>query len=312
MILPCSNPNEFCAKTAEKRGICCVLKFSNLESAVEKAAFCKEFCFCVRIIRLEDEAVLYSSLPSAEEDFANLGADLKNSGENAARNCHRVCVGKNQEAFEITSVPLSIENQRCALEMIQPHNRILSMLSGEPAAKDRAGRYVSDTMSNLVFKDTLTGLYNRRYIDEFLPAALNEAYAREQPLSILFADIDRFKLVNDNYGHLAGDLVLQHVAQLLQKQVRRTDSWVARYGGDEFIVCLPGVEKAAAQRIANRLRVAIMSERFVLEGGVISLTCSFGVQSLEKSDLHLSALMLLQGADEKLYQAKHAGRNTVI
>jgi diguanylate cyclase (GGDEF)-like protein len=285
--------------------------FSDLESAVEKAAFCKEFCFCVRIVRLEDEAVLYSSLSSSEADVEDLGADLKNS-EEAARNCHRVCVGKNQEAFEIISVPLLIENQRCALELIQPHNRIISVLTGEPATKDRAGRYITDTMNDLLLKDTLTGLYNRRYIDECLPAALNEAYAREQPLSILFADIDRFKLVNDNYGHLAGDLVLQHVAQLLQKQVRRTDSWVARYGGDEFVICLPGVDQAAARRIANRLRVAIMSERFVLEGGVVSLTCSFGVQSMEKSDMHHSAQMLLHGADEKLYQAKRAGRNAVV
>ncbi len=289
-----------------------MLTFDALEAAVANAAFCKEFCFCVRIVRLEDEAVLYSSLSNIEEDFTNRNVDLPRSGDDAARSEHRLYVGENQEAYEITSVPMTIENQRCALEMIQPQNRILSALAGEPAGKNSAGRYIRDTMNNLVFRDTLTGLYNRRYIDEFLPAALNEACEREEPLSILFADIDRFKLVNDNHGHLAGDLVLQHVAQLLQKQIRRTDSWVARYGGDEFIICLPGVDQAAAQRIANRLRVAIMGERFVLEGGVITLTCSFGVQSLEKSDMRLSALMLLHGADEKLYQAKRAGRNTVV
>ncbi|NTU77610.1 MAG: diguanylate cyclase, partial [Alphaproteobacteria bacterium] len=78
------------------------------------------------------------------------------------------------------------------------------------------------------------------------------------------------------------------------------------------IICLPGVDNAAAQRIANRLRVAIMSERFPLEDGLINLTCSFGVQSVEKNDFQLSARMLLHRADEKLYQAKHAGRNAVV
>jgi diguanylate cyclase (GGDEF)-like protein len=141
---------------------------------------------------------------------------------------------------------------------------------------------------------------------------MSAAYESGQPLSVIFADIDQFKAVNDRYGHIAGDLVLQHVAQLLQKKVRRTDSWTARYGGDEFVICLPGVDAASARRIANRLRVAVMSERFPLEDGALSLTCSFGVYAMEQSDFQLSAIMLLHRADENLYRAKHAGRNAVV
>lgn len=289
-----------------------MLRFDQLETAIEKTTICKEFCFCVRIVRVDDGQVLYSSLPDAEEDFSDLRSELPKSGKTAARSSRRLYSGKDQTVYEITSVPLSIAKRNCVLEMIQPHNRTLSTISRERTGSDRAAQYLTETLSNLVQRDTLTGLYNRCYIDECLPAALNEAYEREQPLSIIFADIDRFKLVNDNHGHLAGDLVLQHVAQLLQKQIRRTEGWAARYGGDEFIICLPGVDQAAAQKIANRLRVAIMGERFVLEGGAIQLTCSFGVQSVEKSDFRFTALMLLHGADEKLYQAKRAGRNTVI
>ena len=105
---------------------------------------------------------------------------------------------------------------------------------------------------------------------------------------------------------------VQHVAQLMQKNIRKTDRWVARYGGDEFIICLPGVAEAGAHRIANRLRVAIISERFPMESGVLQLSCSFGVQSVEKSDFQMTALMLLKQADEKLYQAKNTGRNKVF
>ena len=291
-----------------------MLRLDRLEDAVSKAEFLKEFCFGVRIVRLEDEKVLHSTLLQPEEQ-STVEHDLKRTEHKPADvqgNARRYYIGSNMEIYESTSVPVMIADQPCALEMIQPRSRVISAVSGGAGGPFSAEKYMQDALGELAFRDTLTGLHNRRYIDEYLPAALSEAYAREQPLSLIFADIDRFKLVNDNNGHLFGDLVLQHVAQLMQKKIRKTDSWVARYGGDEFIICLPGVGEAEAQRIANRLRVAIMSERFPMENGVLQLTCSFGVQSLEKSDFQLTALMLLRQADEKMYQAKNAGRNKVI
>lgn len=288
-----------------------MLRFDQLETAIAKAEICQEFCFCVRIVRLSDGQVLYCSLSSEEADCLDLRTELTAARAENVRGEYMLCIGKNQEMYEVTGAPLRIADQDCVLEMIQPHNRILSMLSGSSDESQSAGTY-RDAIGNLVLKDTLTGLYNRRYIDEFLPAALNRAYEQEKPLSVIFADIDHFKLVNDTHGHIAGDLVLQHVAQLLQKHIRSSDCWVARYGGDEFVICLPGVTPAAAQRIANRLRVAIMGERFVFEGGAVRLTCSFGVHSVSKNDFQLSAMMLLHRADEKLYQAKHAGRNAVV
>lgn len=291
-----------------------MLKLDRLEDAVSKAAFLKELCYGVRIVRLEDEKVLYSTLAAQEEQSA-AGHGLPRAVEkpaDAQGNARRYYVGSNMEVYESTSVPVMISDQPCVLEMIQPRSRVISAVSGGAGGPISAEKYLQGALGELAFRDTLTGLYNRRYIDEYLPAALREAYAREQPLSLIFADIDRFKLVNDNHGHLSGDLVLQHVAQLMQKKIRKTDSWVARYGGDEFIICLPGVAEAEAHRIANRLRVAIMSERFPMENGALQLTCSFGVQSLEKSDLQLTALMLLHQADEKMYRAKNAGRNKVI
>ncbi len=292
-----------------------MLKFDHLEEAVAKAAVLKEFCFGVRIVRLDDGTVLYSSAALSGEDFSKCRVNLELRGTNTfsgTQSERSILFGKHQEAYEITSVPVLVGDTRCALEMIQPHHSVISAVSGEAGEPQETERYLAGTIGNLVLKDSLTGLYNRRYIDEYLPAALSAAYDRGQPLSVIFADIDQFKQVNDNHGHLAGDLVLQHVAQLLQKKIRRTDSWVARYGGDEFVICLPGVDHAAAQRIANRLRLAIMSERFYLESESIGLTCSFGVHSVEQNDFQLTALMLLHHADEKLYRAKHAGRNTVM
>jgi two-component system, cell cycle response regulator len=291
-----------------------MLKFDHLKEAVEKAAFLKEFCFGVRIIRADDGAELYASTPLAVNDSAQRRVSALPDGAGTlspAQSRRSLVLGKQQEIYDVTSVPVLVGDLPCTLEMIQPRRSAISAISGLPGGAN-AEQYLSGAIGNLVLKDSLTGVYNRRYIDEFLPAALSTAYERGQPLSIIFADIDQFKPINDSHGHIAGDLVLQHVAQLLQKKIRRTDSWVARYGGDEFLICLPGVDNTEALRIANRLRVALMSERFPLENGAVSLHCSFGVQSVEKNDFQLSALMLLHQADEKLYQAKNAGRNTVL
>ncbi|MPM98675.1 hypothetical protein SDC9_145863 [bioreactor metagenome] len=264
----------------------------------------------------QDGAVLYSSLAESGEDFAPGERTPAHEGDHygaaQTEGGRTIRVGRNQAAYEITSVPVIIGDRDCMLEMIQPYRRVISAVTGAPMQSFDGEEYLSSTIGGMLLKDTLTGLYNRRYIDEYLPGAISAACDRGMPLSLIFADIDQFKLVNDRYGHVAGDLVLQHIAGLLKKSIRRTDSWVARYGGDEFIICLPGVENTAAHRIANRIRVAVMNERFPLVSGSISLTCSFGVHTVGKSDFQLSALMLLHRADEKLYQAKRAGRNKVF
>lgn len=293
-----------------------MLKFNHLDEAVQKAAFLKEFCYGVRIVGFDDGAVLYSSLPQTGEDFSPRQAGGITSGGTAgferSESERTLVVGRNRETYEITSVPVAIGESSCRLEMIQPHRQVISAVIGEPVVAFNGQQYLASTIGGLLVKDTLTGLFNRRYIDETLPLAIRHANISGQPLSILFMDIDQFKAVNDRYGHIVGDLALQHVAQLLQRKIRRTDSWVARYGGDEFVVCLPGANGTAALRIANRLRVTIMNEKLPLENGALCLTCSFGVQTMDPSDDSLSAQMLLYQADEKLYQAKNAGRNAVM
>lgn len=292
-----------------------MLKFDNLEDAISKASFLKEFCFGVRVVDNEDSAVLYSSLPEIGEEFIQVGASANKKSKHSAvvhESDRTIYFGRNQTAYEITSVPVFVGGQSCTLEMIQPYRRVISAVTGASAQSFNGQEYLSSTIGNMLLKDTVTGLFNRRYIDEYLPGAVSTACDRGQPLSLVFADVDEFKQVNDLHGHIAGDLVIQHIAELLKKNIRQADSWVARYGGDEFIICLPGVDHASATRIANRVRLAIMNERFPLENGSISLTCSFGVHTVDQGDFQLSALMLLHRADEKLYQAKRAGRNKVF
>lgn len=161
--------------------------------------------------------------------------------------------------------------------------------------------------------DSVSKLYNRRYLDENLPFYVNEAKNLKLPLAIIFMDLDYFKEINDQYGHIIGDEAIQTVAQLLRKKIKEENSWIARYGGDEFIICLPNHAIGDAQRIAKDIRITLKNTEFCIQNNPIHLTCSIGVEALDFDRGIFSAKDLLKIADEKLYLAKmNRTRNKII
>ncbi len=163
--------------------------------------------------------------------------------------------------------------------------------------------------------DFLTGWHNRRYLQQRLREELSRAQRRGTPISCLMIDIDRFKSINDSYGHLAGDVALKEVAQRVEAQIRTMDT-AARFGGDELAVLLPDTRSADAATLAERIRAAIAAEPVILSAKVKrSLTISVGVASVSlgrhESDLKAIADRLLADADAALYRAKALGRNRV-
>ena len=161
----------------------------------------------------------------------------------------------------------------------------------------------------LATTDVLTELPNRRH---FL-ARLTEEFARvqrfsNQRCSVLVLDLDRFKKINDTYGHAMGDAVLQHFAELLRKACRKIDT-AARVGGEEFAVILPGTDLAAARTWAERLREIVAKTPLVKDGNTISVTVSIGATSMVPSDTEVDKTLIR--ADEALYRAKENGRNQV-
>jgi diguanylate cyclase (GGDEF)-like protein/PAS domain S-box-containing protein len=152
--------------------------------------------------------------------------------------------------------------------------------------------------------DQLTGLPNRRALDERLALLIAEA-GRGRAFALVLGDVDHFKKVNDTYGHSGGDDVLVHVAKILRSSVRCTD-FVARYGGEEFCVLYTDVGEAEGVRLADQLRLAIASSNCP-----VSITCSFGVCANRPNE-HVDATALLQIADRALYTAKSQGRNRVV
>ncbi len=156
--------------------------------------------------------------------------------------------------------------------------------------------------------DELTGLPNRRMFDERLARHLAECDRHEQVLSLVLCDVDHFKLVNDEHGHRAGDLVLAAIARALVRAIRNIDI-CARYGGEELAILLPQTSTERAYDVAERLRRTVAELRVLVDGEPITVTASFGVACYPESGGGREALFL--NADRALYAAKNAGRNNV-
>ena len=159
--------------------------------------------------------------------------------------------------------------------------------------------------------DRLTGLANRRKMDEFLDALVTIFPEEKQHFSIIIADVDHFKQYNDTHGHQLGDIVLISVASILKNRIRRGDL-AARFGGEEFVIILPNCTKKNAINIAEKLRMAIANEKlpFQEQQPLGNLTCTFGVATFpEDAD---TKELLLKKADESLYFGKSSGRNKLV
>ena len=170
---------------------------------------------------------------------------------------------------------------------------------------------VNRMLQDFSLRDGLTGVYNRRYFDQALTELWTAARAGHTPISLVMVDIDHFKRVNDDHGHLSGDDCLRAVAQALTLQLRRPTERVVRYGGEEFFVLLPGAGEAEAAEAAERIRAAVASQPVRCGSRTVSLTVSVGVATFHP-ETALAHSDLLQITDRALYEAKRLGRNRVV
>jgi diguanylate cyclase (GGDEF)-like protein len=174
-------------------------------------------------------------------------------------------------------------------------------------------------------RDNLTGLYNDRYLHSALEQAIDAARDADSDLALLFLDLDFFKHVNDNHGHLAGSQVLREVGHLLKRMVPDPPAIVARYGGDEFVIAVPGCALETAVELAERIRNEIEGTVFCARAGEIQttplhlrgITCSVGIATLKASasgaaDMHAAKSLLLRLSDSAMYRAKETGRDRVV
>ena len=157
--------------------------------------------------------------------------------------------------------------------------------------------------------DGLTGVHNKRYFLEFLDREMARCLRYGRPLSLVMFDIDHFKRINDEHGHLTGDHVLKEIARRLQPRIRR-EELLARYGGEEFSAVLPETAAQGCQEFGEQIRQMVAREPFEFEGDKLQVTISVGLATIEGQPM--DALAFIKIADENLYRAKRAGRNRVV
>ena len=160
---------------------------------------------------------------------------------------------------------------------------------------------MTNSLEEKAYKDNLTGINNRENFEKFFEVALNNATRNKEALSLLIFDIDHFKLINDTFGHQAGDIILIEIATLISSKIKNTDVF-ARWGGEEFVILLPSTSVNDAFTLAENLRILITKN---IED---KLTVSFGVAQFEEGE---DKINFFERADEALYKAKKMGRNKV-
>ena len=186
----------------------------------------------------------------------------------------------------------------------------IKKLQSDLAEREKQLSVLNDKLREISLTDGLTKVDNRRSLEERLHEMWEHSVRLHEPLAIVMCDIDKFKSVNDNYGHQAGDAVLQQFAKLLKDEAREIDR-VGRYGGEEFLLILPGTVLDAAVTFAERLREKVESHTFSYPGGTLSRTMSCGVGASPHPRVR-DQEGLLRAADDALYVAKETGRNRVV
>lgn len=211
--------------------------------------------------------------------------------------------------YMVTAIPVKLSNRNIVIELLKDATISMGSSSTDDALQENM--YVSiDSMNDILLKDSLMNIYNRRYINEVLPVEANIAKIINKNLWVMIADIDFFKKINDAYGHLAGDSVLKEFAKILENCLKDSGGWCARYGGEEFLISVVGAIKEEIIELAETIRTSVESHIFYHEETVINVTVSFGICSLDQIE-RCDMFNLIDCADKKLYLAKQNGRNRI-
>ena len=215
----------------------------------------------------------------------------------------------NSAVLLILSIPVEIQGRLLVVELAKDITKSMtvdvrdSLFAGEVPS-------IINKLNKMAATDPLTGLQNRRTLDERLAGSLDNCRQMGLPLSLAMIDIDHFKRVNDTYGHQCGDEVIKGVAGVIKSYVRRDSDFAVRYGGEEILLCLPGVSLSDCRLICARIHTQIEQTAFDCEGHTIRVTVSMGVAGLDDDTTTAEKLIAL--ADERLYTAKNTGRNKIV
>jgi diguanylate cyclase (GGDEF)-like protein len=240
--------------------------------------------------------------------FATIQRKVKDYGFDDSVDIHEIGKKVNRQASDILPVfDIEFKDENEYAQLLQRAKLDLEKLSTELINNLLDQRIEINLLRKQVGRDSMTNLNNHQRFRELLQHELARSARYNYPLSLIFADIDDFKLINDTYGHLAGDRAIKIIAGCLKKELRQADH-LARYGGEEFAVILPEAEEVNARMVAERLRETINSLSIAHGDDFIQITMSFGIVTLKPSE-NISLDESIRRADTALYKAKNQGRN---
>lgn len=225
------------------------------------------------------------------------------------RNLYKQCIIRNEiiyhikrnhkQSFFIILIPIRSSEEKLIIELTLDMKNNLRINN---LPMNTRNIYSRQKICQLIITDDLSGLYNRRYINRRLPHDLAMSKQKNIPLLIIFGDIDDFKTVNDTYGHRAGDKVLKYVGNILKQEIKKPYGWAARYGGDEFLICLKNIGKKRADEIIDAVNEKIKSKIFEFNNQKFKITCTFAEHLIEHGELTIEEIF--EKLDSELYAVK--------
>ncbi len=218
-----------------------------------------------------------------------------------------------KKIYMVTAVPMDDhEPAGRVIELIRDVTNE-NLLDSEDLLNEEIVLEKINKLNREIISDPLTQLYNRRFMDERLPYEIAQSWTTKAPMSLIMADIDFFKKINDTYGHLVGDQILSGFSNLLKSMVRENHDWVIRYGGEEFLLFFADSDREDILKKAEQIRDKVENHIFCIDDFKIKITSSFGVYSTvpEQVDGMTLAKIYIDRADKALYHSKKTGRNKV-
>ncbi len=236
---------------------------------------------------------------------------LTKSGEQRLIEWSNTCITHDDGSIAyVIGTGIDITERKDAEDKLILSKKNLEKLVSERTLKLRKTNKI---LEQLVRRDSLTGLNNRRHFDSTLAKEVRRSTREKTPLTLMICDIDFFKSYNDEYGHIEGDKCLKEIARLLKDQFHRASDFVARYGGEEFVIILPGTPTKEAGELADNLLRATWEANIATNASSIAdrVTISIGITTINHGAV-VEAAEILHAADTALYDAKESGRNRVV
>lgn len=211
---------------------------------------------------------------------------------------------KLDRVYMVTAVPIMMNHRKVIAELLKNITHSLYMEEGQRSMETVVYSLING-INHAAVRDSLTEIYNFRYINERLPVEMINVSIYHKPLSIILVDIDHFRTVNNRYGYPTGDSILKEMVGLLDGFLHKEKDWIARYGDDQFLLCLPGVSHDEAEELSEKISKTLACKEFTFEDNAVKITASFGASTMNIDTDFFDLEDLIKSAEEKLRLAKN-------